>query len=155
MRLTSLVAIGEIIDLGHYTFTAEAIVDFARQFDPQYFHLDAERAKTSVLGGLCASGWHVSAAMMKCNCQTIERQAHDLVARGETPPKFGPSPGFRNLRWLKPVYAGDTVRFSMQLTGERPVPHRPGRNIVEMRYEGTNQRDETVFSMDGSVIEFD
>lgn len=155
MKLSEIMAPGEQIEIGRFEFTADKIVEFARKFDPQYFHLDAERAKESILGGLCASGWHVSAAMMKCNVEAIERQARDILARGEAPPKFGPSPGFRNLKWLKPVYADDTVTYSMRFENSRPVPNRPGRNIVEMSYEGRNQRGELVYSLDGSVVEFE
>lgn len=155
MRLRDLVGVGERIELGSFEFTAERIIAFARKFDPQYFHLDPEKARDSVLGGLCASGWHVTAAMMKCNVETIERQARAVIAQGGTPPKFGPSPGFRNLKWLKPVHAGDTVTYFMRFNGDRPIPNRPGRNLVEMSYEGVNQRGELVYTMDGSVVEFD
>ena len=155
MKVRDLIAIGEHIEMGSFEFTAEKIIEFARKFDPQYFHTDPERAKHSVLGGLCASGWHVTAAMMKCNVEAIRRQAREVVARGETPPKFGPSPGFKNLKWLKPVHAGDTITYFMRFTGDRPIPARPGRNIVEMSYEGVNQRGELVYTMDGSVVEFD
>lgn len=155
MKLGELLPKGEQVEIGRFEFTAEKIIEFARKFDPQYFHLDPEQAKASVLGGLCASGWHVSAAMMKCNVETIERQAREIVAKGGTPPKFGPSPGFKNLRWFKPVHAGDTVTYFMRLTGDRPIPARPGRNIVEMAYEGLNQRGELVYSVDASVVEFD
>ncbi|MCB1445525.1 MAG: dehydratase [Rhizobiaceae bacterium] len=155
MRLRELLPAGEPVELGRFEFTAGKIVEFARKFDPQYFHLDADKARHSVLGGLCASGWHVASAMMKCNVETMERQARELMARGEAPPKFGPSPGFRNLRWLKPVHAGDTVTFFMRFKGDRPVPHRPGRNIAELSYEGVNQKGELVYAMDGSVVEFD
>jgi acyl dehydratase len=155
MKVRDVTPFDEPIETGRYEFTAERIIEFARKFDPQYFHLDAEKAKASVLGGLCASGWHVSAAMMKCNTEAIGREARDLIARGETPPKFGPSPGFKNMKWLKPVYAGDTVTYFMRVTGDRPVPTRPGRNILELSYEGVNQKGELVYSMDGSVVEFD
>lgn len=155
MKVRDVTPFNELIETGSYEFTAERIIDFARKFDPQYFHLDAEKAKTSVLGGLCASGWHVAAAMMKCNTEAIFRQARELIARGETPPKFGPSPGFKNMKWIKPVYAGDTIAYFMRVTGDRPVPTRPGRNIVELSYEGVNQKGELVYTMDGSVVEFD
>lgn len=155
MKVRDLLPADEKIEMGRFEFTAEKIVEFARKFDPQYFHLDGEKAKNSVLGGLCASGWHVSAAMMKCNVEAMERQAGEVTARGETPPKFGPSPGFRNLKWLKPVHAGDTVTYFMRFAGERPVPSRPGRNIVDMNYEGVNQRGELVYTVDCSVVEFD
>ena len=154
MKVKDVTPLGERIEIGRYEFTAERIIEFAQKFDPQYFHLDAAKAKASVLGGLCASGWHVSAAMMKCNMEAITRQARDLIARGETPPKFGPSPGFKNMKWLKPVHAGDTLTYFMRVTGDRTVPNRPGRNIVEMSYEGINQRGELVYSVDCSVLEF-
>jgi acyl dehydratase len=155
MKAREVLTPGEALEIGSFEFTAEKIIAFAEKFDPQYFHLDAERAKASVLGGLCASGWHVSAAMMKCNVAAIERQAREVIARGETPPKFGPSPGFKNLKWIKPVYAGDTVTYFMRFNDDRPIPNRPGRNIVDMSYEGFNQKNELVFSVDCSVVEFD
>ncbi|MDB5551547.1 MAG: dehydratase [Rhizobium sp.] len=146
---------GDAVEMGSYEFTAERIIEFASQFDPQFFHLDAETAKNSVLGGLCASGWHISAAMMKCNVEAIERQAKAVIEAGGVPPKIGPSPGFKNMKWLKPVYAGDTVTYFMRFTGERPIPNRPGRNIVEISYEGRNQKGDLVFTVDASVVEFD
>ena len=155
MNVSEIMSPGQPVEIGRFEFTAENIVEFARKFDPQYFHLDAEKAKESVLGGLCASGWHISAAMMKCNVAAIERQAREIAAKGGTPPKFGPSPGFRNLKWLKPVRAGDTVTYTMSYLSERPVPNRPGRSIVEMTYGGVNQKGELVYSLDCSVVEFD
>lgn len=155
MKVRDLLPVGERIEIGRFEFTAERIIEFAKKFDPQYFHLDAEKAKASVLGGLCASGWHVSAAMMKCNVEATKRQAREVMARGETPPKFGPSPGFKNLKWIKPVHAGDTVTYFMRFTGDRPIPNRPGRNIVEISYEGVNQNGELVYSADCTVVEFD
>jgi acyl dehydratase len=155
MKVRDLMSVGEQVEIGRFEFTAEKIIAFAKKFDPQYFHLDAERAKESVLGGLCASGWHVSAAMMKCNVAAIERQAREVMARGKTPPKFGPSPGFKNLKWLKPVHSGDTITYFMRFNGDRPIPNRPGRNLVDISYAGVNQRGELVYSMDGSVVEFD
>jgi acyl dehydratase len=155
MKSVEIMTPGEQVEIGRFEFTAEKIIAFATKFDPQYFHLDAEKAKDSVLGGLCASGWHIVAAMMKCNVEAIERQAREVSARGDTPPKFGPSPGFRNLKWLKPVFAGDTVTYTMRFNGSRPVPNRPGRNLVDISYGGVNQKGEPVFSMDGSVVEFD
>ena len=142
-------------ELGSYVFTADAIIEFARQFDPQRFHVDAEAAKASVFGGLCASGWHTASIWMKLNIAAGVADTKQALAEGRTLPEFGPSPGFRNLRWLKPVHAGDTVTFFMRFKGDRPVPHRPGRNIAELSYEGVNQKGELVYAMDGSVVEFD
>lgn len=155
MMLRDIMTVGDLVEMGSYEFTAERIVEFASQFDPQFFHLDAEKAKNSVLGGLCASGWHISAAMMKCNVEAIKRQAKAVIEAGGVPPKIGPSPGFKNMRWLKPVYAGDTVTYFMRFAGERPIPNRPGRNIAEISYEGRNQKGDLVFVVDASVVEFD
>jgi len=155
MMLKDIMTVGDAVEMGAYEFTAERIIDFASQFDPQFFHLDAEKAKNSVLGGLCASGWHISAAMMKCNVEAIERQAGAVIEAGGVPPKIGPSPGFKNMKWLKPVYAGDTVTYFMHFTSSRPIRNRPGRNIVEIIYEGRNQKGDLVFTVDASVVEFD
>ena len=155
MMLRDIMKVGERVEMGTYEFTAARIVEFASQFDPQFFHLDAEKAKNSVLGGLCASGWHISAAMMKCNVEAIKRQARAVIEAGGVPPKIGPSPGFRNMKWLKPVYAGDIVTYFMRFTGGRAVPNRPGRNIIDISYEGRNQKGELVFTVDASVVEFD
>ena len=83
MRMHEVMPKDEAVEIGSYEFTAERIMEFARDFDPQFFHLDAERAKNSVFGGLCASGWHISAAMMKCNVAFIKAQAKALMAEGK------------------------------------------------------------------------
>lgn len=84
--------LGDELSIGSYTFTAEEIIHFASKFDPQPFHLDAEAAKNSVLGGLCASGWHTTAVFMKLNVASIVEATKDAMKRGEIPPTFGPHP---------------------------------------------------------------
>ena len=155
MRMHEVMPKDEAVEIGSYEFTAERIMEFARDFDPQFFHLDAERAKNSVFGGLCASGWHISAAMMKCNVAFIKAQAKALMAEGKAPPKLGPSPGFKNLKWLKPAFAGDVVTYSARYIGARPIPSRPGRYFCDVAYEGRNQKNELIYSVDCSVVEFD
>src|SRR5256885_12764474 len=103
--------IGRQREFGSFTFTAETIKKFARQFDPQRFHLDEEEGRKSLFGGLAASGWHIGSVCMKLLVADGERQASEAAARGETVAVWGPSPGFRDLRWLKPVLAGDTIDF--------------------------------------------
>jgi acyl dehydratase len=101
--------VGEIYDLGSHTFTKDEIITFARQFDPQPFHLDEAAGKASLFGGLCASGWHTAAIWIRhfvAYRQKIEQQIRDS---GNVVARYGPSPGFRNLRWLKPIYPGDTI----------------------------------------------
>jgi acyl dehydratase len=155
MRLRDVMPAGEPVVIGDYEFTAERIVEFASEFDPHFFHVDIEKAKDSLFGGLCASGWHVCAAAMKCNVANIFRQNASIRDEGGTPPKLGPSPGIRNLKWLKPVFAGDIVTFSMQFNRDAPVPNRPGRHICDLTYEGVNQHGDKVMRFDCSVVEFD
>ncbi|MBL0371998.1 MaoC family dehydratase [Rhizobium sp. KVB221] len=155
MKLRDAMKPGEPVTIGSYTFTSESIVEFAQEFDPHFFHVDAEMAKSSLFGGLCASGWHVCSAAMKCNVANIFEQSAKIAAAGGEPPKLGPSPGVRNLKWLKPVFAGDTVTYAMTFNHDRAVPNRPGRNICDLTYEGVNQRGETVMRFDCTVVEFD
>lgn len=155
MRMRDILPAGEPVAIGSYEFTADRIIEFAREFDPHFFHVDAEKAKDSLFGGLCASGWHVCSAAMKCNVAGIFSRNARLRAEGLAPPKLGPSPGIRNLKWLKPVFAGDTVTYSMRFNHDTPVPNRPGRHVCDLTYEGVNQQGETVMRFDCSVVEFD
>lgn len=138
--------------LGSYRFTAEDIKRFAARYDPQPFHLDEDRAKASVLGGLCASGWHTASVFMKLNVETRARQMQAWSDAGNPPPAMGPSPGVKNIRWPKPVYAGDTITYSQVVTGKRKSQSRPGWGVVEFRTTGVNEAGETVFSVDGAAF---
>src|SRR6266702_1709012 len=119
MRFFEDIEIGARREVGSFTFTADDIKKFATQFDPQRFHLDEEEGRKSLFGGLAASGWHVAAVCMKLLLaarDSLRRQPlavgdQELHAdRGEQVAVWGPSPGFRELRWIKPVLAGDTIR---------------------------------------------
>jgi acyl dehydratase len=138
--------VGEQHTLGEYTFHAEDILRFARAYDPQPFHVDEAAAKASLLGGLCASGWHTAAVFMKLNVAYSRKTAEAFVAAGNPAPRAGPSPGFRELRWPRPVFAGDTVTYTHTVTGKRPSESRPGWGLVEGRTEGVNQNGEPVIS---------
>src|ERR1043166_2990648 len=111
--------IGARREIGSFTFTAAAIKKFAAQFDPQRFHLDEEAGRNSLFGGLAASGWHVGSVCMKL---LVAEEA----ARGETIAVWGPSPGFRDLRWIKPVLAGDTLSYASEIASKRLSSSRPG-----------------------------
>jgi acyl dehydratase len=141
------IKIGQRRELGSFAFTAENIKAFAAQFDPQRFHLDEEEGRKSLFGGLAASGWHVGSACMRLLVDDGQRQAHEATARGEKVAVWGPSPGFRELRWIKPVLAGDTISFSSEVETLRNSASRPEWGILEARHRGTNQRGELVFSM--------
>src|SRR3954447_18035725 len=139
--------IGARRDIGSFTFTPELIRKFAAQFDPQAFHLDEEAGRKSLFGGLAASGWHVGCVCMKLLVADGKRRAAEEAARGETVAVWGPSPGFRDLRWIKPVLAGDTITYASEIACKRTSSSRPEWGIVEARNTGTNQRGELAFSL--------
>jgi len=140
------IEVGQRRELGSFTFTAESIKKFASQFDPQRFHLDEEEGRKSLFGGLAASGWHVAAVCMKLLVAEGQRRAAEAAARGEKVAIWGPSPGFRDLRWIRPVLAGDTISFASEVESLRPSEKRPEWGIVQARNAGTNQRGELVYS---------
>ncbi len=144
--------VGSTVELGSVTFTPEAIVRFAKVYDPQAFHVDPEGARRSLFGGLCASGWHTGSAWMRLMIDHRRRSHAAALARGQRPAALGPSPGFKNLRWVKPVYAGDTIAYRTTLTDARPSASRPGWGIASHRNSGTNQHGEEVFSFEGAVL---
>ena len=139
--------IGARREVGSFTFTAAAIKKFAAQFDPQRFHLDEEEGRKSLFGGLAASGWHVGSVCMKLLVTDGQRRAAEAAARGETIAVWGPSPGFRDLRWIRPVLAGDTLSYASEIAAKRLSSSRPEWGIVEARNTGTNQRGELAFSL--------
>jgi acyl dehydratase len=145
---------GTRLELGSVTFTAEDIVRFARKFDPQPFHVDAEAAKDYVFGALCASGWHTCANWMKSFIAFWARETKRLKTEDIAPPKLGPSPGFSELQWLKPVYAGDTITFFMTPLESRTVQGRHRYILNSALSEGVNQNGDTVLRFKSNLIEF-
>lgn len=147
MRFFEDMAVGQRREVGSFTFSADDIKRFAAQFDPQRFHLSEEEGRKSLFGGLAASGWHVGSVCMKLLVADAERQMMEASARGDTIPVWGPSPGFRDLRWPKPVLAGDTIGFASEILSKRLSQSRPQWGILEARQTGTNQRGELVYSV--------
>ncbi len=127
---------GLTIDLGEMHVTADEIIEFASEFDPQPMHLDEAAGKASLLGGLAASGWHTSAMLMRMMCDSM---LLDSTSQG--------APGIDYLRWKKPVLAGDTLRGSCTVLGGRQSSSRPGLGLVSVRYDLVNQHGETVLEM--------
>jgi len=142
--------VGRRREVGSFTFTADEIKRFARKYDPQRFHLSEEEGRKSLFGGLAASGWHVASVCMKLMVTSAQRLAREAAARGETVAVGGPSPGFRDLRWIKPVMAGDTISYVSEVESMRTSDSRPEWGIVQIRNTGTNQRGEVVFSYLGT-----
>ncbi|WP_232628071.1 MaoC family dehydratase [Methylobacterium sp. Leaf118] len=144
-------AIGSLRDLGTHRFDAEDILAFARLYDPQVFHTDPEAARATHFGALCASGWQIAAVWMKRLHATFARD-RALTARSGPVPQFGPSPGFRDMQWLRPVYAGDTLRYASRLVDRRASASRPGWGIATHHNTAENQHGEPVFAFTGSVF---
>ncbi|WP_350335066.1 MaoC family dehydratase [Coralliovum pocilloporae] len=146
------VQIGHEIMLGEHHFTEDAITAFARKYDPQDFHLNPDAARESVLGGLCASGWHTASVWMKLMVAHMKREMKTAVAEGRPMAALGPSPGLRDLKWIKPVYAGDTITYSSTIIAKHESRSKPDWGVIDNRNTGTNQNGELVFSFIGSVF---
>jgi len=146
MKFFEDIAAGERMEFGQHTFTADEIKAFARNFDPQPFHLDEDAASRSIYGALCASGWQTAAMWMRLMVDYQRREDDARRARGEPVAELGPSPGFCELKWLKPVYAGDTISYSTEVIETRPSNSRPGWGLMSIRNSGVNQKGEPVIS---------
>jgi acyl dehydratase len=147
MKFFEDIAVGERYELGRHTFTADAIKAFARKFDPQPFHLDEAAAAQSHFGALCASGWHTGAVWMRLLADYHAREDKVRRARGEPVAELGPSPGFRDLKWLKPVYAGDTITYATEVVKKRASQSRPNWGLISIHNTGANQKGEPVISL--------
>lgn len=125
--------IGQEIQLGPITVTAEEIIEFATEFDPQPMHLNEEAGKASLLGGLAASGWHTSALMMRMMVDAYVLKSHSEGA-----------PGIEFVEWKRPVLAGDTLSGHTTVEEMRPLRSRPGIGVMTTRHVLKNQNDDTV-----------
>jgi len=129
---------GQLLESPPRTLTKEEIVAFARQYDPQPFHTDEAAARHSVYGGLIASGWQTVGIMMRLLWDTFLK---DTVSLG--------SPGCDEIRWLKPVRPGDTLRARFTIAEVTPSRSKPDRGVVRTFTEILNQRDEIVMTVKG------
>lgn len=118
------------------TVTEAQILDFALAFDPQPFHLDVEAAKQTIFGGLIASGFHTMALTFRLFAQTRALAACSLG-----------SPGADELRWLRPVRPGDTLRAVVRVVEQRPSTSKPDRGIVRLHWTTLNQTEEPVLTL--------
>ena len=129
---------GQVLPLGSHRMTADEIVTFARQFDPQPFHVDPEAAAVSTFGGLIASGWHTASVFMRLYVDAV---LADAASMG--------SPGIEQLRWLHPVRPGDELTGAFLVLSTQPSSKRADRGTVLFRGEMTNQDGVVVLSMTG------
>ena len=146
MKFFEDIRVGESDELGRHVFTAEEIKSFAARFEPQPFHLDEDAAARSHFGRLCASGWQTACVLMRLLIDLRRREDDARRARGEAVAQLGPSPGFRELQWLKPVYVGDTVAYRTEVVEARRSNSRPGWGVITVRNSGVNQNGEAVIS---------
>jgi acyl dehydratase len=144
--------IGEITDLGGHTFGRDEIIAFAREFDPQPFHLDDAAAKASLFGALCASGWHTSAIFIRQIITNRKFARTKPTEPGARRPVYGPSPGFRDLRWPKPVYVGDTIEFRARIAEKIDMKSRPTRGILASEVQARNQHGDIVFAVMSQIL---
>ncbi len=131
------IEVGVVRRFGSKEVVREEVIDFASQYDPQPFHLDDAAAAQTYFGRLSASGWHTGAMMMRMMVDDMKQ--HQQAGLG--------SPGIENLRWLKPVYPGDTLRCESEILEKRRSGSRPEMGIIKTRMTVFNQHDEPVMTM--------
>lgn len=129
---------GQEIDLGQRVVTEEEIIAFARQFDPQPFHIDREAAAASIYGGVIASGWHTCSMMMRMVVDGLMCSASSMG-----------SPGLDGVRWMQPVRAGDTLAVRYVTTKVKASASKPDRGVAWSKWIATNQRGEEVCTVEG------
>jgi acyl dehydratase len=129
---------GESLEMGSFSLSEAQIVEFAKTYDPQPFHIDAKAAAQSMYGGLIASGWHTCSMVMRLMCDSYLLDSASLG-----------SPGLDEIRWLKPVRPGDTLTARRNVVETRTSATKPELGIVKMKWEIFNQHGECVLSMLG------
>jgi acyl dehydratase len=140
MRYFDDLKAGDRFESATFSVTADAIVEFGRQWDPQSFHIDPALAKQTMFGGLIASGWHTAAITMRLFVQTLD------FAEGAI------GLGVDELRWPTPVRPGDVLRVETEIVDSRPSQSKPSHGIVRLRNTTRNQRKEVVQTMFASAL---
>ena len=135
------VEVGETRRFGRYEVTAEEIIEYARQFDPQPFHIDEEAARQSMFGGLIASGWHTGAMFIRMVCEHL---VPGTATTGAV--------GFDDLKWLKPVRPGDILSVESTVREKIDSPSRRGLGTVKIDSRVLNQRNEAVMTLTSLVL---
>ncbi|MFL5362751.1 MAG: MaoC family dehydratase [Myxococcales bacterium] len=129
---------GTVREFGGLKLEKADIIRFARDWDPQPFHVDEEAARQSPYGGLIASGWQTCAAAMRMCCDAYLLDAASIG-----------SPGVENVKWMKPVRPGDTLKVRLEVLEARPLKSKPGVGLVKNRWQLFNQHGEEVMQMEG------
>lgn len=138
--------------VGSHHFTREEVIRFATQFDPQPFHMTDEGAKASYFGRLSASGWNTASAFMQCMVKLRGTILKEQMKKGEKPKEWGPAAGFKNMKWLRPVYAGDTITYFNEVVDTRPSQSKPDWGLLTFTNKGYNQYGDQVFEFTGTAL---
>jgi acyl dehydratase len=133
--------VGRVFESGTRRLSEADILGFAREYDPQYFHTDPEAAKKSIFGGLIASGWQTVGVCMRLMCDSYLLESASMG-----------SPGVDEVRWLKPVFPGDTLRMSATVIAAKLSASKPDRGTATVRWDVYNQKNERVMHMQGIQI---
>lgn len=136
------IRVGDVTDHGTCDVTREEMIEFASKYDPQPFHLSDEAAAKTHFGRLSASGWHTCAMANGVIARNITKQNRASVG----------SPGIDELRWLKPVFAGDRLSVRGEIIEKRPLESRPTIGIFKARATVTNQNDDVVLSFIANIL---
>ncbi|PLX38778.1 MAG: hypothetical protein C0606_09695 [Hyphomicrobiales bacterium] len=132
---------GQHFDIGSYVLSKDEIVAFAREYDPQPFHLDEAAGKASLLGGLCASGWHGCAILMRMLCDGL---LNETASKG--------SGGIEQVRWLRPIFPG-TLRAEMDVVSTRASRSRDDLGFVNARFRLLNEGGEVLMVMEAALMQ--
>jgi len=132
---------GRVIDYGTASLTEEEVVSFARDYDPQWFHVDAERAANSQWNGLIASGWQTCGIVMRLAVRTILEGSESFA-----------SPGLSYLKWENPVRAGDVLRCTVEVLERRTSKSNPSLGIVRWRWRLHNQDAAQVLDLEATSL---
>lgn len=130
--------VDKVYEMGSRSVSEEEIIAFAKEYDPQRFHIDRDAAANSLYGGIIASGWQTCGIIMRL---MVDGMLGDSSSMG--------SPGVDEVRWLKPVRGGDTLTVLSRVLELRPSVSKPDRGIVVTQWEARNQRDELVVTIKG------
>jgi acyl dehydratase len=134
--------VGEVVKPdGRIRVTKDDIIAFARQFDPQPFHLDEEAGRKSIFGRLVASGWHTAALTMRLIAMNVHRSEGGSIGLG-----------FDALRWPIPVYPGDELRIETEVLEARPSRSRPNQGLLKLRTRTFNQNGQVVQELIGNAM---
>ncbi len=142
------IVIDEVFPLGSHTFEEAEIIRFAKLYDPQYFHVDPERARQSHFGGIVASGWHTVSVGHRKMVDALSAESDRLRGLGQEPGVSGPSPGVNSMEFKTPVRPGDTVTYELIVTDKRHSNSLPGWGLLFNQLTARNQRNEIVYRAD-------